>query len=84
LAISTSISEPTVNSASSSETGDIEAVRALLNTEVDINAQGDETYGNPLQVASFWGHEAVVRLLLEKGAEVNAQGGECGNALYAA
>ena len=30
------------------------------------------------------GHEAVVRLLLEKGAEVNAQGGQYGNALQAA
>ena len=30
------------------------------------------------------GHEAVVRLLLEKGADVNAQGGQYGNALQAA
>ena len=66
------------------ERGDIEAVRAFLNTKVDINAQGDPYYGNPLRVASAQGHIAVVRLLLEKGADVNAQGGPFGNALHAA
>ncbi|OCK74175.1 ankyrin, partial [Lepidopterella palustris CBS 459.81] len=30
------------------------------------------------------GHEAVAKLLVDKGADVNAQGGEYGNALYAA
>ncbi|PWO15022.1 hypothetical protein PtrARCrB10_12117, partial [Pyrenophora tritici-repentis] len=29
-------------------------------------------------------HEAIVKLLLNKGADVNAQGGEYGNALQAA
>ena len=32
-------------------------------------------YGNALQVASYGGHEAIVRLLLDKGTNVNAQGG---------
>jgi ankyrin repeat protein len=63
--------------------GDIEAVRAFLNTKVDIDAQVDEIYGNPLQVAPVHGHIAVVRFLPE-GADVNAQGGQCGNALQAA
>jgi ankyrin repeat protein len=35
-------------------------------------------------VASVRGHEAVVKLLLDKGADVNAQGGYYGNALQAA
>ena len=52
----------------------------LLNKGADVNAQGGE-YGNALQVASYRGHEAVVRLLLDKGADVNAQGGRYGNAL---
>jgi ankyrin repeat protein len=66
------------------ERGDVEAVRALLNTRVDIDAEGEEPYGNPLQIASYKGHEGMVRLLLEKGVDVNAQGGHYGNALQAA
>jgi len=50
----------------------------------DVNAQGGY-YGNALQAASAEGHEAVARLLLEKGANVNAQGGGFfGNALQVA
>jgi ankyrin repeat protein len=41
-------------------------------------------YGNALQAASYRGHEAVVKMLLDKGAEVNAQGGFYSNALQAA
>jgi ankyrin repeat protein len=37
-----------------------------------------------LVIASFFGHDTVVKLLLDKGADVNAQGGEYSNALYAA
>ena len=65
------------------ERGDIEGVRAFLNTKVDINARGGPD-GNPLHIASARGHIAVVRLLLEKGADVNAQGGPYRNALKAA
>ncbi|ETW80633.1 hypothetical protein HETIRDRAFT_233267, partial [Heterobasidion irregulare TC 32-1] len=36
------------------------------------------------QAASHSGHEAIARLLLDRGAEVNAQEGEYGNALQAA
>jgi ankyrin repeat protein len=36
-------------------------------------------YGNALQAASYTGHEAIAKLLLEQGADVNAQGGEYGH-----
>ena len=39
----------------------------LLDKGADVNAQGGE-YGNALQAASAGGHEAVVRLLVDKGA----------------
>ncbi|KAF2729562.1 hypothetical protein EJ04DRAFT_447022, partial [Polyplosphaeria fusca] len=39
---------------------------------------------NALQAASYRGHEAVVKLPLDKGADVNAQGGHYGNALRTA
>ena len=48
-----------------------------------VNAQGGHC-GTALQAASARGHEAVVRMLLEKDANVNAQGGEYGNVLYVA
>ncbi|KZP05734.1 hypothetical protein FIBSPDRAFT_765474, partial [Athelia psychrophila] len=41
-------------------------------------------YGNVLQAASWMGHDATVRLLIEKGADVNALGGQFGSALKAA
>jgi ankyrin repeat protein len=67
------------------KSGDIEGAKRLLEANADVNAYfPGEEYGNVLQVASYMGHEAVVRLLLEKGAEVNAQGGIYGNALQAA
>ncbi|KAK6843411.1 hypothetical protein PG987_004271, partial [Apiospora arundinis] len=43
----------------------------LLETGAEINAQGGH-YGNALQAASFQGHEAIVRLMLEKGADWTA------------
>jgi hypothetical protein len=47
------------------------------------------TYGDPqtdihLVIASLFGHDTVVQLLLDEGADVNAQGGRYGNALQAA
>ena len=45
-------------------------VRFMVN--VDINAHGGH-YGSALQAASGHGHEAVVRLLLEKHADVRKE-----------
>ena len=46
----------------------------------DVNARGGER-GNSLHVASIYGYEKVVKILLDAGADFNAQGGEYGNAL---
>ncbi|KAL9084482.1 MAG: hypothetical protein Q9165_008055 [Trypethelium subeluteriae] len=59
------------------------AVKLLLQTGADINAQGG-IYGNALQAASLGGYTELVQLLLDKGANIHAQGGEYSNALQAA
>jgi hypothetical protein len=46
-------------------------VKALLDNDADVNAEGGE-YGSALQAASEGGHTEVVRLLLDKDADVNA------------
>jgi hypothetical protein len=46
------------------------ATNKLVGKGVDVNPQGG-FYGNALQAASRNGHEAVVRLLPDKGADVN-------------
>jgi ankyrin repeat protein len=53
-----------------------------MSTE-DVNEQGG-LYGNPLQAASYRGHEKVVQVLLDNGADVNAQEGFFSHALQAA
>ena len=45
-------------------------VKLLLDRGANVNAQGGH-YGNALQAASEGGHEAVVKLLLDKGAHSN-------------
>ena len=45
-----------------------EAAKLLLDKGADVNAQGGH-FDNALHVASYNGHEPVVRLLLDKGAE---------------
>ena len=40
-------------------------------------------YGYALQAASYEGHKAIAKLLIDTGANVNAQGGEFRNALQA-
>jgi ankyrin repeat protein len=50
---------------------------------VVVDAQGDEGI-TLLQVASYSGKDAIVRLLVEKGADDNAQGGKYDSALQAA
>ena len=55
----------------------------MIENGADVNTQGG-VYGNALQAASSYGHEAIVRVLIENGADVNAPGGDYGDALHAA
>jgi ankyrin repeat protein len=61
--------------------GDEEFIRRLLLEKAADIADGG---GEALEAASYAGHEAVVRLLLDNGVNINAQGGKYGNALQAA
>src|SRR6202034_2532170 len=63
--------------------GVLPAVRALVKSGVNVNAQGGR-YGHALGAASYAGNEAIVGFLVENGADVNAQHGMYGDALYAA
>jgi ankyrin repeat protein len=59
---------------------------ADVNTELDNHGPGHPDYclGNALHAAALYGHDAVVKMLLEAKANVNALGGKYGNALTAA
>ncbi|KAA8913655.1 ankyrin repeat-containing domain protein, partial [Sphaerosporella brunnea] len=56
-------------------------IQSGINVDVDIT---NSDFGSALQAASFGGHEAVVRLLLDNKANANSQGGRYQNALMAA
>jgi ankyrin repeat protein len=58
-------------------------IEMLLEKGANVNLQGGE-FGNPLQLASYWGYEDIVQLLLKNGANVNAKGGKWGYAIWAA
>jgi len=51
--------------------GDLESVRAILDTKDEIVNQRDESGAAPLHYATLNGHRQIVRLLLERGAEIN-------------
>ena len=65
--------------------GDEKTVNELLQSNVDINAQGG-LFGTPLCAASFSGHQAIVKKLLDEGADPDAisKGNPAGSALRAA
>ncbi|KAK1254875.1 hypothetical protein MKX08_008870 [Trichoderma sp. CBMAI-0020] len=70
--------------------GSVEAVRWLLDKDVDVNAESGR-FATPLQAAVAgttrsreYEVRKIVQLLMEKGARVNQQGGEYGTALQAA
>ena len=51
--------------------GDASAVTALVAAGADVNAPQAELRLSPLMFAAYFGKDAVVRLLLEKGARAN-------------
>jgi ankyrin repeat protein len=55
------------------KSGDIEKVRALLNTDANLIHARDSDDSTPLHCATWKGHHTVVEYLLASGADVNAQ-----------
>ncbi len=54
--------------------GETEKVKALLDAEADVNAEGGEYGGwTALKVAAGGGHTETVKVLLEAGADVDAK-----------
>jgi PhnB protein len=51
--------------------GDLESVRAILDTNGEIVNQRDESGATPIHYATLNGRRQIVRLLLERGAEIN-------------
>ena len=64
-------------------TGNHEAVKQHLDAGTDVNAK--DLWGfNPLQQATFGGHNEIAELLIAKGADVNAKGWSESTPLHAA
>lgn len=51
--------------------GDAAGVATIVAGGADVNAVHGETRLTPLMFAAYFGHDAVVRLLIEKGAQPN-------------
>lgn len=61
--------------------GDIDSVKALLDSGTDVNEKGGGGVlndSNALSIASMQGHTAVVKLLLDRGANINTAHGNMG------
>jgi len=69
--------------ASAALTGDMSAVRSLLDKGADVNAKWREG-GTALMAAAVIGHADVMRVLLERGADVNSRNNEGHTALMLA
>jgi len=54
------------------EEGKPERVGAILETNLELVNQRDESGATPLHYATLYGHQDIVRLLVKKGAEINS------------
>lgn len=58
--------------------GDLERVRAILESDDRLANQGDESGATPLHYATLNGHRQIVQLLLERGADINSKDSQFG------
>ena len=67
------------------DAGDVDRVRAgLERDEIDINASHPTSGATLLSSAAFFGHDDMVRMLVEEGADVNQRNRDQGTALHTA
>lgn len=58
--------------------GNLEEVQQLLEKDQSLVNQYDDTGATPLHYATFYAHQPIVRLLIEKGAAINSADTEFG------
>jgi len=54
------------------EDGDLEEAQSLIDKGANIEAEDNINGWSPLVIASWKGHEPIVRLLIDKGANIEA------------
>ena len=58
--------------------GDLERVRAIIESDDRLANQRDESGATPLHYAALNGHRQIVQLLLERGADINSTDSQSG------
>jgi hypothetical protein len=61
-----------------SQAGDLESVKAILDSDDRLANQRDESGATSLHYATLNGHRQIVQLLLERGADINSADGQFG------
>ena len=69
---STKASNETQDMLDAAESGDLDAVKKMLNAGAPVNGLGDDR-STALHLAAQEGHVDVAKLLIEKGADINAK-----------